>query len=40
MVWELWNNGEVPATAALGVLIILFLITATIFARKLSARSL
>lgn len=40
MVWELWNNGEVPATAALGVLIILFLIAATVCARKLSARSL
>jgi iron(III) transport system permease protein len=40
MVWELWNNGEVPSTAALGVMIILFLITATVFARKLSVRHL
>jgi ABC-type Fe3+ transport system permease subunit len=40
MVWELWNNGEVPSTAALGVMIILFLITATVLARKLSVRNL
>jgi iron(III) transport system permease protein len=40
MVWELWNNGEVPATAALGVLMILFLIAVTVCARRVSGRSL
>jgi ABC-type Fe3+ transport system permease subunit len=40
MVWELWNNGEVPPTAALGVLMIVFLVTATVVARKASLRVL
>ena len=40
MVWELWNNGEVPPTAALGVMMILSLIAATFIARRLGLRSL
>jgi ABC-type Fe3+ transport system permease subunit len=40
MVWELWNNGEVPSTAALGVIMIVFLITATFAAQRLAARKL
>jgi iron(III) transport system permease protein len=40
MVWELWNNGEVPPTAALGVLMILFIVAATVCARKASVREL
>ena len=40
VVWELWNNGEVPSTAALGVVMIVFLITATFAAQRLAARKL
>ncbi len=40
MVWELWNNGEVPATSALGVMMIVSLIAATFVARKLGVRRL
>jgi iron(III) transport system permease protein len=37
MVWELWNNGEVSPTAALGVVMIAFLLTATFAAQRLAA---
>ena len=40
MVWELWNNGEVPPTAALGVMMIVSLIAATFMARRLGVRTL
>ena len=40
MVWELWNNGEVPPTSALGVMMIVSLIAATFIARKLGLRRL
>jgi len=39
-VWELWNNGEVPPTAALGVMMIASLIAATLVARRLGLRRL
>ena len=34
LVWELWNNGDVAPTAALGVLLIFGLLGATFIARK------
>ena len=40
LIWELWNNGDVAATAALGVLLILGLISATFVARKFATQSL
>jgi iron(III) transport system permease protein len=40
MVWELWNNGEVPPTSALGVMMIVSLIAATFVARTLGLRRL
>jgi iron(III) transport system permease protein len=40
MVWELWNNGEVSPTAALGVVMIGLLITATFAAQRLAGRRL
>ena len=40
LVWELWNNGDVAATAALGVLLILGLLSATFVARKFATQSL
>jgi iron(III) transport system permease protein len=40
MVWELWNNGEVSPTAALGVVMIAVLLTATFAAQRLAARRL
>ena len=40
MVWELWNHGEVPATAALGVIMIVAMVAATFIARQLGMRRL
>jgi iron(III) transport system permease protein len=40
LVWELWNNGDVAATAALGVLLILGLMVATFLARRFALQSL
>ena len=40
LIWELWNNGDVAATAALGVLLILGLLSATFVARKFATQSL
>jgi iron(III) transport system permease protein len=40
LVWELWNNGDVAATAALGVLLIFGLMAATFVARKFALQSL
>jgi iron(III) transport system permease protein len=40
LVWELWNNGDVAATAALGVLLIFGLMGATFIARKFAIQSL
>jgi len=40
LIWELWNNGDVAATAALGVLLILGLISATFVARKFATQNL
>ena len=40
MVWELWNNGEVTATAALGVIMIVAMVAATFIARQLGMRRL
>jgi ABC-type Fe3+ transport system permease subunit len=34
LVWELWSNGDVSATAALGVMLISGLLVATCVARK------
>ncbi len=36
LVWELWSNGDVAPTAALGVLLIFGLLAATFVARKFS----
>jgi len=40
LIWELWNNGDIAATAALGVLLILGLIGATFIARKFATQNL
>ena len=40
LVWELWNNGDVAATAALGVLLIVGLMSATLLARKFTIQNL
>jgi iron(III) transport system permease protein len=40
LVWELWNNGDVAATAALGVLLIFGLMGATFAARKFAMQNL
>jgi iron(III) transport system permease protein len=40
LVWELWNNGDVAATAALGVLLIFGLMGATFVARKFAIQNL
>jgi iron(III) transport system permease protein len=40
LVWELWSNGDVAATAALGVLLICGLMAATFAARKLAVQNL
>lgn len=40
LVWELWNNGDVAATAALGVMLISGLIVATLIARKYGVQTL
>ena len=40
LVWELWSNGDVAATAALGVLLIFGLMGATFVARKFAMQNL
>lgn len=40
LVWELWNNGDVAATAALGVMLIFGLMGATFVARKFTMQNL
>lgn len=40
LVWELWNNGDVAATAALGVMLIFGLMGATFVARKFATQNL
>jgi iron(III) transport system permease protein len=40
LVWELWSNGDVAATAALGVLLIVSLMLATFVARKFAMQNL
>ena len=40
LVWELWSNGDVAATAALGVLLIFGLMGATFVARKFAVQNL
>ena len=40
LVWELWSNGDVAATAALGVLLIFGLLGATFVARKFAIQNL
>ena len=40
LVWELWNNGDVAATAALGVILIFGLMGATFVARKFTVQNL
>jgi iron(III) transport system permease protein len=40
LVWELWSNGDVAATAALGVLLIISLMVATFVARKFAMQNL
>ena len=40
LVWELWSNGDVAPTAALGVLLIFGLLGATFVARKFTFQSL
>jgi iron(III) transport system permease protein len=40
LVWELWTNGDVAATAALGVMLIFGLMGATFVARKFAVQNL
>jgi iron(III) transport system permease protein len=40
LVWELWSNGEVAMTAALGVMLIFGLMGATLVARKFASQTL
>lgn len=40
LVWELWSNGDVAATAALGVMLISGLLVATCVARKFTFQTL
>lgn len=40
LLWELWTNGDVAATAALGVLLIFGLMAATLVARKFATHTL
>ena len=40
LVWELWSNGEVATTAALGVMLIFGLMGATLVARKFANQTL
>ncbi|MBM2804119.1 MAG: sugB 2 [Deltaproteobacteria bacterium] len=40
LVWELWSNGDVAATAALGVMLIFGLMGATYVARKFATQTL
>ena len=40
LVWELWSNGDVAATASLGVLLIFGLMGATFVARKFAIQNL
>jgi iron(III) transport system permease protein len=40
LVWELWSNGDVAATAALGVLLIFGLMAVTFVARKFAMQNL
>lgn len=40
LVWELWSNGDVAATAALGVLLIFGLMGATFVTRKFAMKNL
>jgi iron(III) transport system permease protein len=40
LVWELWSNGDVAATAALGVLLIVSLMLATFIARRFAMQNL
>jgi ABC-type Fe3+ transport system permease subunit len=40
LVWELWSNGDVAATAALGVLLIFGLMGATFVARRFAIQNL
>jgi iron(III) transport system permease protein len=40
LVWELWSNGEVATTAALGVMLIFGLMGATLVARKFATQTL
>jgi iron(III) transport system permease protein len=40
LLWELWSNGDVAATAALGVMLIFGLMAATFVARKFATQTL
>ena len=40
LLWELWNNGDVAATAALGVMLIFGLMAATFVARRFATQAL
>ncbi|MGH7846947.1 MAG: ABC transporter permease [Candidatus Binatia bacterium] len=40
LVWELWERGDVPGTAAVGVVLIVLLMAVTFCARKYVARAL
>jgi iron(III) transport system permease protein len=40
LVWEFWNEGDVPATAAIGVMLIVVLVSITFMGRKYGAQAL